>query len=417
MGTETVIRARRALLPGGWADDVEIRVLGGRIAEVRRGAAGPGVHACVLPGLANVHDRAEVRILRILAGGAGEAAAKRLLRLWQSVGPEELEALIAGEFVAAMEAGWAAVGLVQSIHHGPGGAAHAEPSEMAGRVCAAAGAAGIGLTLLPEFRTWGGARQAPLPPGAERTGATPEGFLRIMEGAARAVRALGEDARLGLAPLRLSATTADELSIVLDACPEGPVHMQVARSPRDAVEVLAAFGARPVTWLLNLLGLDERWCLVHANGMTPAETAALAASGATLGLCPLALPPEPEGRPDAAAFLRAGGAVGIGTDDGPLAPPDRVASALGLARSDAAEGAALYGRLARGSARAIGRASGEIAPGRLADLVALDRVGPGARVRHLWSAGRHMVAEGRHVARVPILARAREAAARLRAVL
>jgi formimidoylglutamate deiminase len=78
----------------------------------------------------------------------------------------------------------------------------------------------------------------------------------------------------------------------------------------------------------------------------------------------------------------------------------------------------LYEEAALGGAQAAGRNSGRIAPGRLADLIALDGdaldlagrtgdrmldafifAGDDRWVRDVWSAGRHMVREGRHVAR------------------
>ena len=93
---------------------------------------------------------------------------------------------------------------------------------------------------------------------------------------------------------------------------------------------------------------------------------------------------------------------------------------------------ALYLGAARGGAQALGRDAGEIAVGRLADLVALDATHPAlcalpeARlldglafaapdgvVTDLWSAGRHMVRGGRHLAREAIIAAYRRAVAAL----
>ncbi len=91
-------------------------------------------------------------------------------------------------------------------------------------------------------------------------------------------------------------------------------------------------------------------------------------------------------------------------------------------------GAGLYTGAARGGAQALGRGAGEIAPGQLADLVAIDRTDPALYalqshqvldglvfaatdrvVTDVWSAGRHMVKDRRHVRRDTVVAAYRAA--------
>ena len=99
-------------------------------------------------------------------------------------------------------------------------------------------------------------------------------------------------------------------------------------------------------------------------------------------------------------------------------------------------GRALYDAVLAGGAQAAGRASGAIAPEMWADLVALDgramalegRVGDDlldswifatsqSVVTDTWSAGRHLVQGGRHVARDQVEAAFRAVMARLRGVM
>jgi formimidoylglutamate deiminase len=89
-----------------------------------------------------------------------------------------------------------------------------------------------------------------------------------------------------------------------------------------------------------------------------------------------------------------------------------------LATAEKPTGRRLFDAILAGGARAAGRAGGAIAPGLWADLIALDggavdlegrrgdRVldawifaGSDRMVRDVWAAGRHVVREGRHVAR------------------
>ncbi len=95
-------------------------------------------------------------------------------------------------------------------------------------------------------------------------------------------------------------------------------------------------------------------------------------------------------------------------------------------------GQALYTGAAQGGAQALGRNAGEIAVGKLADLVAIDRshpticaltdeqvldglcfAAPDGLVTDLWSAGRHMVQQGRHIERDRIIPAYRSAIADL----
>lgn len=99
-------------------------------------------------------------------------------------------------------------------------------------------------------------------------------------------------------------------------------------------------------------------------------------------------------------------------------------------------GASLYTSAARGGAQALGRGAGQIAPGQLADLVAIDLehavlcalrpdqildglvfAAPDGVITDLWSAGRHLVRQGRHVHHDAIVAGWRKVVTRLRAVL
>jgi formimidoylglutamate deiminase len=89
-----------------------------------------------------------------------------------------------------------------------------------------------------------------------------------------------------------------------------------------------------------------------------------------------------------------------------------------LATAGKSTGRRLYDAVLTGGAQAAGRAAGAIAPGMWADLLALDTsgvdlegregdklldawifAGSDRAVRDVWAAGRHMVREGRHVAR------------------
>ncbi|GMG85330.1 formimidoylglutamate deiminase [Paralimibaculum aggregatum] len=445
------IWAARALLPEGWAGPVRLTLAGGRIAALGAAAApGPGDTAAeiLVPSPGNLHSHAFQRAMAGLTERRGTGTdsfwtwRELMYRFLGRITPEQVEAIAAQLYVEMLEAGFARVGEFHYLHHGPDGAEYAMPGEMGRRIAAAAEATGIGLTLLPVLYMQGGADGRALAGGQRRFGCDPAGFARLLEDLAAALQGAPEDWRLGVAPHSLRAVPPAALAEAVALRPEAPVHMHIAEQVAEVAEIEAAHGARPVEWALENLGLDARWCLIHATQMTPAETDGLAASGAVAGLCPITEANLGDGIFDGARFLAAGGAFGVGSDSNiriglaeelrQLEHSQRLrdrARAV-LAEPGGSVGRRLYEGAARGSARALGQPQGgRIAPGAPADLVALDasalclaaREGDAlldgwifagddrAVVREVWSAGRHVVQAGHHLAREAVAARYRRA--------
>ena len=158
---------------------------------------------------------------------------------------------------------------------------------MASRVLAAASETGIGMTLLPVFYAHGDFGGAPPTPGQRRFICRTSTALRGCSRRAASLVAKLEGANIGVAPHSLRAVAPDELAAILALSPDGPVHIHAAEQVREVEACLAWSGQRPVEWLLEHAAVDPRWCLIHATHMTEAETEALAACGATAGLCPI----------------------------------------------------------------------------------------------------------------------------------
>ena len=439
------IHAASACLPEGWAGAVRVEIDGPNIASVTPGAEmRPGDMRVdiLLPALSNLHSHS---FQRAMAGRTEQRVAGRdsfwtwrevMYRFVERLTPEQVQAIAALAFCEMQEAGYAAVAEFHYLHHGPGGAAYARPAELAHRICGAAAETGIGLTLLPVYYRYGGAGKAPLAGGQLRFGCDPARFAALLEDARAGLRELPGDAAIGIAPHSLRAVAPEDLGLVLPLAGDGPVHIHIAEQPREVAEISAWLGARPVEWLLANAPVGPGWCAVHATHMTGAEAAALAASGAVAGLCPITEANLGDGAFGGPGWIAAGGGFGVGSDS-------NVRIALGeelrmleysqrlrdlgrnlLVPEAGHSGGFLYRGALAGGARALGRASGAIAAGRLADLLALDGAHPALTglageavldglvfaagrgiVGDLWSAGRHMVTGGRHVARAAIRAR------------
>ena len=250
---------------------------------------------------------------------------------------------------------------------------------------------------------------------------------------------------MGVAPHSLRAVSPDGLALAASLRPEAPIHMHIAEQVAEVEELLAHTGARPVEWLLAHAAVDGRWCPIHCTQMTPAETTALARTGAVAGLCPVTEANLGDGIFDGVTWATAGGAFGVGTDSNvqitlmgefrlyEYSQRLRDKGRAMLATEAHSPGRVLWQGAAEGGAQAAGRAAGAIAPGLWADLVALDdralalegrrgdelldaaifAAGEGL-VTELWSAGRHIVSGGRHKARDAVGARYRAVMADLR---
>ncbi len=444
-----MIFARQALLASGWAAHVRLTVAQGAISHIEPGTKAQTDDVTVdtlLPALSDLHSHA---FQRAMAGMTEVRAAGRdsfwtwrdlMYRFVDRLTPEQVEAIAGLVYVEMLEAGYAAVGEFHYLHHQRGGAPYADLGELSNRIFAAAQATGIGLTHLPVLYSYGGAGRLPLAASQLRFGTDVGGFIRLVERVAATLKHLPADARLGIAPHSLRATSPDDLAAVLAAHRGGPIHIHIAEQPKEVQDIQSWLGARPVDWLLGHAGVNANWCLIHATHMTPDETLRMAASGAVAGLCPITEANLGDGPFNGPAYLNAGGAFGVGSDSNvnislteELRTLEYSQRLRDLARNvmvvgEGSVGHALYTGAARGGAQALGRNAGEIGLGRLADLVAIDSTAPAlcvltreqlldglvfaakdTVVTDVWSAGRHAVRSGRHISRERIVAAYRAA--------
>jgi len=454
---DATLWAEQALLPQGWAHGVAVRLRDGRITAVEPAPAPPPGserRALLLPAPVNLHSHAFQRAMAGMTERRGPDPRdsfwtwrQLMYRFLDRLTPQDVQAIAAFVQMEMLEAGYGAVAEFHYLHHAPGGQPYARLGEMSERIAAAAAQTGIGLTLLPVLYQYGGCDLRPLGPGQARFGNDPDRFARLVDQAETALAALPADAALGIAPHSLRAVTPEGLSAAAALRPGQPLHMHLAEQVAEVDEVLAHRGARPVEWLLANQPVDGRWCLIHCTQMQRHETLALAGSGAVAGLCPITESSLGDGIFDGVAWAGAGGAFGVGSDSNiriALAEELRTLdysqrlrdrSRAALATPDRSTGRVLFEGAVAGGAQAAGRATGAIAPGMWADLLALDGAhvdlegrqgddvldawvfaGDDRMVRDVWSAGRHLVQGGRHVARGPIEAAYRATMARLRGI-
>ena len=444
------IWAERALLPDGWAENVCVTVDQGRIAAVETGVSGKGV-GLLLPAMANLHSHAFQRAMAGLSEAKGPEPRDTfwtwrqiMYRFLDHLTPEDVQSIAALVQMEMLEAGYATNVEFHYLHHRPGGGHYDNIAEMAARIAAAAARTGIGLTLLPVHYQFGGVDRRALAPGQNRFGTTPEEFQRLLENAEAALRDLPPDAGIGIAPHSLRAVSPEGLAACVALRPDRPLHMHLAEQIPEIEEISAAYGRRPVEWLLDNHAPDRRWTLIHLTHMTEDETTRLAATGAVAGLCPITESSLGDGIFNGTIWAGAQGRYGFGSDSNIRISLTEELRTLEysqrlrdrgraiLATPEKSTGRVIYDAGLDGGATAAGRETGAIRPGLWADLVAIDRDNPvmagragdqmldslifaghDGLVSDTWAAGRHVVQNGRHLDRAGIMADYQATIARL----
>lgn len=386
--------AERALLPGGWARDVRLRLAAdGTIEAVAPDSAADGAGRLpgpLLPGLPNLHSHAFQRAMAGLAESVGDPRdsfwswREQMYALVDRLDPDQVEAIAAHLYVEMLKGGYTSVGEFHYLHHAPGGRPYGNPAEMAERVLAGAARAGIAMTLLPVLYSHGGFGGQPAGTGQRRFLHDTDGYVSLWE-SLRSRLGGNPLQRLGLCFHSLRAVTPEQIARVLELDTDVPVHIHVAEQTREVDDCLEWSGQRPVEWLLGHAPVDGRWCLIHATHMNETECARLAASGAVAGLCPTTEANLGDGVFPATGYVAAGGSFGVGSDSHVSVSVveelrwleygqrlvsrhrNRIASA-----ATPAVGRTLYDAAVAGGNRALQQAAGRIEPGARADLVVLD---------------------------------------------
>jgi len=346
----------------------------------------------------------------------------------EQLNPQHVEAIAALVFMEMLESGYASVGEFHYLHNQQGGKPYDNIAETSSRIFSAANQTGIGLTHLPVFYMQGDLNGEPLSQVQLRFGNNTDQYFRLLEQIEKEKKRSPEDFMLGIAPHSIRAVSPDSLKEILDSRSFGPVHMHISEQQKEVKDVQDKFGKSPVNWLMDNASVDTRWCLVHATHMIPDEIIKIVDSGAVVGLCPITEANLGDGIFNGSTYVSFGGKYGIGSDSNihisineelrMLEYSQRLFRKKRKLMTDTlgSLGESMYKNALRGGAQALSRNSGSIAEGQWADLLTLDSnaiafygsidneildrwifSADASIIREVWSAGRQMVEEGRHI--------------------
>ncbi len=429
------------------SDDVLVVIEGARIASVTPGFAGAVPDGTVrlagltLPGLANAHSHAFHRALRGRTHrndprGTGSFWTWRdqMYAVAERLDPDRYLALATATYAEMALAGITAVGEFHYLHHGPGGRPYDDPNAMAHALVAAAGTAGVRLTLLDTCYLTGGVEQ-PLDGVQLRFGDGSAGGWAERVSRLRAAYPTDERVRVGAAVHSVRAVPADDVPVVAGwARQQGvPLHVHLSEQVAENAACLAAYGRTPTQVLADAGALGPSTTAVHATHLTADDIELLGAGRTAACICPTTERDLADGVGPVLALQAAGSPLCLGSDSQAVVDLFEEARAVELderlvsMRRGHLDAATLLHAATRGGWQALGHPDGgRIEPGAPADLVTvrLDSArtagtgsGPeaavfaasAADVVHVVASGEVVVADGLH-ARVPDVGRSLAAA-------
>ncbi|MGV8965588.1 MAG: formimidoylglutamate deiminase [Cellulomonas sp.] len=388
----------------------------GRITTVElAGGPAPGDIGLrtVFPGMANAHSHAFHRVLRgrTHTPDASDFWAWReaMYRAAAALDPARYRALARAVFAEMLVAGWTAVGEFHYLHHRADGTPYPTEHAMELAVAAAARDVGIRLVLLDTCYLQAGIGRSnpgqplepqplepdplepePLEPDPLEPDPLEPDQRAFGDGTAAAWldrwwslrEALGEDpdrrVSLGAAIHSVRAVPPQAIAEIVAGLPPGvPLHVHVSEQPQENADCLAAYGVTP-TGLLDRLGaLDRPLTVVHATHLTDSDVALIAASGATVVMCPTTEADLGDGIGRARDLAHAGARIALGSDQNAVIDPFRemrdleMGQRLASGRRGRFAPAELIAAATTHGYEALGLGSVRLQVGDLADLVEL----------------------------------------------
>jgi formiminoglutamate deiminase len=404
--------AANAWLDDALARNVAIEVIDGRIAAIETGAGAIGTRlpGLVLPGFADAHSHAFHRALRGRTHGERGSFwtwRERMYDVVASLDPDRYFALARAVYGEMALAGITAVGEFHYLHHGPDGRPYDNPNAMGDALLAAAGEAGIRITLLDSLYLTSSVDGAPLEGVQRRFG---DGDFDTWAARVEALKPAGH-ARIGAAIHSVRAVPARFLGGLTG---RGPLHVHLSEQRAENEQCLAAYGCTPAELLDRHGVLGPGTTAVHATHLTDADLKTL--SGTGVCFCPTTERDLADGIGPARALADGGSPLSLGSDSHAVIDPFEEARGLEM-NERLATGRRGHFTAAELLAAATNHAAigwtdaGAIAVGRRADLVAVsldsartagvDPAGAiyaatAADITHVIADGRMIVADARH---------------------
>jgi formiminoglutamate deiminase len=334
----TTYLLERAWVDGAVRDRVRVEIEAGRFSRVEVEGEDPGdprtsgdavtLRGLTLPGMANCHSHAFHRALRGRTQrdkGTFWTWREQMYAVAGRLDPDTYLELAAVTFREMVAAGITAVGEFHYLHHQPDGTAYDDPNEMGHAVVEAARRAGLRLTLLDTCYLSSG------------FGAPAEGVqVRYADAdaaawAARVAALKGDETVcIGAAVHSVRAVPRDQLSTVVDATRDRPLHTHLSEQVGENDACVRAYGASPTRVLADAGVLGPHTSAVHATHLTMDDVRLLGETATSSCFCPTTERDLGDGIGPSRALHDAGSRISLGSDSHAVIDPFEEMRALEL---------------------------------------------------------------------------------------
>lgn len=296
-------------------------LIAGATAEAPANVPTERIDGYLLPGFPNAHSHAFQFAMTGLAEHLPRASQgddfwswrEAMYRLALNLEPDEIEAIARMLYIQLVKHGATDVLEFHYLHHDPAGRPYDNLAEVSERLMVAANDAGIRLTLAPMYYRNGDFGVAAKPEQRRFIFKDRDAYHKLVESVRESAQKYGVVVGAGVHSLR--AADEDECRAILDSKTfSGPLHIHAAEQVKEVERCLAAWGKRPVRWLLDNVALSPRHSLVHCTHLDASEIQDLARSGATAVICPSTEGNLGDGFFSLRDYRAAKGAWAIGTD-------------------------------------------------------------------------------------------------------
>lgn len=341
----------------------------------------------LLPGFVNVHSHVFQRALR----GHTHRPLSHKDTFWtwrnamyaqaQQLTPDSLYTMALSTYREMLRAGYTSVGEFHYVHHQLGGQPYDNPNTMSEAILQAGREAGIRVVLLMTAYAQAGFHQPPEEGQRRFCDASVEAYLARVE----ALRANG--VAVGVAPHSVRAVPEDWFRAIANysRLHSLPLHVHADEQVAEIEQCQAAYQCAPIELLERFGALSPHTTIIHATHANDKELALLAQRGSGVCVCPTTEGDLGDGIAPYAALLATHIPLSIGSDSNTrLAPIEELRWAEYTARMRyqrrrvlvahemSSPGPLLLDFGTRSGARALGLATGVIAPGMFADFIAVD---------------------------------------------
>ena len=302
-------------------DDRIVSVVSGRVSPPRDSTPLAGL---TLPALANAHSHAFHRALRgrtHVGRGTFWTWRDLMYRVAANLDPDNYYRLARATFAEMALAGIGVVGEFHYIHHRPGGDPYDDPNAFGASLVAAAGDAGVRLTLLDTlylhggFAPGSGSGYAPLLPEQARFGdGSVQAWTRRVENLRASVR--GPSTRVGAAVHSVRAVDPASIGMVTLWARERAMalHVHVSEQPAENEGCLEVHGRTPTAVLSGAGALGPDTTLVHTTHLSGDDIDLIGAAGAHCCFCPTTERDLADGIGPSGSLVRAGATLCAGSD-------------------------------------------------------------------------------------------------------